>query len=67
LRGEVFRLLQRAIASQAVWLASVDPATLLPTGSLRLGLPEETASLRRRNEDLDDDVNKFSEPARIWG
>jgi hypothetical protein len=58
LRGEVFRFLQRAVPSQAVWFASVDPATLLPTGSLRLGLPEETASLLRRNEDLDDDVNK---------
>jgi len=48
----------------AVWFAGVDPATLLPTGSLRLGLPEETASLFRQSEDLEDDVNKFAEMAR---
>jgi hypothetical protein len=57
LRAEAFARLRRAVPSQAVWFASVDPATLLPTSSLRLGLPEETASLFRRNEDLDDDVN----------
>jgi DNA-binding CsgD family transcriptional regulator len=51
----------------ALWWATVDPATLLFTQAYREEIPESTGPYFVENEFLDDDVNKWTEVARVAG
>ncbi len=64
LRQEVLPRLRRAVAIDALWLATVDPATLLFTRTYREEIPENTGPYFVKNEFLDNDVNKWVELAR---
>jgi DNA-binding CsgD family transcriptional regulator len=52
------------IPIEAFWCATVDPATVLFTGSLIEGIPESVTPGFLANEFLHDDVNKFIQLAR---
>jgi DNA-binding CsgD family transcriptional regulator len=64
LRIEVVRRLHKAIPIDAVFFATVDPETLLFTGSLVEEIPEYATPAFLANEFLQDDVNKFVVLAR---
>src|SRR5260370_2448869 len=55
--------LPRAAPVDALWWATVDPATLLYTQAYREELPSETGPYFIDNEFLGDDVNKWTELA----
>lgn len=52
--------LERVLAVDAVFCASVDPATLLFTGAVLHGIPAESTPRFLQNEFLENDVNKFT-------
>ena len=64
LRSAVLPRLRRAIPIDALWWATVDPATLLFTQAYREGIPAETGAYFVENEFLCEDVNKWTELAR---
>ena len=64
LKSEFVERLGALIPVDAVFCASVDPATLLFTGAVLHEIPVETTSRFLVNEFLEDDVNKFSALAR---
>jgi len=59
LRVEVVRRLRTVVPMDAFFCATVDPATLLFTGSVVEEIPESTTPAFLANEFLQDDVNKF--------
>ena len=67
LRRRVLPRLRRAVPIDALWWASVDPATLLFTGPYREDLPADTTPYFVENEFLHDDANKWTELARDPG
>ncbi len=60
LRLAVLGRLRKVIPIDAFWCATVDPATLLFTGSLIEGIPESVTPAFLANEFLHDDANKFA-------
>lgn len=64
LRFEVLRQLRAVIPVDALFCATVDPATLLFTGSVVEEIPEDATISFLANEFLEDDVNKFVHLAR---
>jgi DNA-binding CsgD family transcriptional regulator len=58
-RVEALRRLRKIVPVDAVFCATVDPATLLFTGSLTEEIPEETTPAFLTNEFMQDDVTKF--------
>lgn len=64
LRSETLRHLRKLIAIDSFWFATVDPATLLFTGSVVEGIPEHLTSRFVDNEFLQDDVNKWVQLTR---
>ena len=64
LRRRVLKALQPVVPVDAVWWATVDPATLLFTSAVRDDLPEKTTPLFVENEFLQIDSNKFTELVR---
>ena len=64
LRAEVLPRLRRAVPVDALWWATVDPATLLFTQAYREEIPDAVASYFVENEFLADDVNKWTVLAR---
>jgi DNA-binding CsgD family transcriptional regulator len=64
LRAAVLPRLRRAVPVDALWWATVDPATLLYTQAYREELPIDTGPYFIENEFLRDDVNKWTELAR---
>jgi DNA-binding CsgD family transcriptional regulator len=67
LRRRVLPRLRSAVPVDALWWASVDPATLLFTGPYREELPADTTPYFVENEFLHDDANKWTELARDPG
>ena len=63
LRAAVLPRLREAVPVDALWWATVDPATLLYTQAYREELPSETGPYFVDNEFLGDDVNKWTELA----
>ena len=63
LRAAVLPRLRRAVPVDALWWATVDPATLLYTHAYREELPSETGPYFVDNEFLWDDVNKWMDLA----
>jgi len=63
LRASVLPRLRRAVPVDAIWWATVDPATLLFTRGYREEIPEETGPFLVDNEFLGDDSNKWTELA----
>jgi DNA-binding CsgD family transcriptional regulator len=64
LRAEVLPRLRRAVPVDALWWATVDPATLLFTRTYTDEIPAETGPYFVQNEYLGDDVNKWVDLAR---
>jgi DNA-binding CsgD family transcriptional regulator len=64
LRMEALRRLRRIVPVDAFFCATVDPATLLFTGSYVEEIPEHATPAFLANEFLQDDVNKFVHLAR---
>jgi DNA-binding CsgD family transcriptional regulator len=64
LRLAILGHLRKVIPIDAFWCATVDPATILFTGSLIEGIPESVTPAFLANEFLHDDVNKFIQLAR---
>lgn len=64
LRQQVLTQLRKVTPIDAFWAATVDPATLLFTGSLVEGIPEHATPAFLANEFLQGDVNKFVALAR---
>ncbi len=64
LRVEVINRLRKVIPADALFCATVDPATLLFTGSMVEEIPEYATPAFLANEFLQDDVNKFVHLAR---
>jgi len=64
LRASVLPRLRRAVPVDAIWWATVDPATLLFTRGYREEIPEETGPYLVDNEFLGDDSNRWSELAQ---
>jgi DNA-binding CsgD family transcriptional regulator len=60
LRAAVLPRLRRAVPVDALWWATVDPATLLYTQAHREELPSDIGSYFVENEFLRDDVNKWT-------
>jgi hypothetical protein len=63
LRAAVIPRLRKAVPVDAVWWATVDPATLLYTHAYRAELPTDSGPYFVENEFLRDDVNKWTELA----
>jgi DNA-binding CsgD family transcriptional regulator len=63
LRAAVLPRLRSAVPVDALWWATVDPATLLFTQAYREELPSDTGPYFVDNEFLGDDVNKWTELA----
>jgi DNA-binding CsgD family transcriptional regulator len=63
LRAAVLPRLRRAVPVDALWWATVDPATLLYTQAYREELPSEAGPYFVENEFLREDVNKWTEIA----
>ncbi len=63
LRERVLPRLRRAVPIDALWWATVDPATLLFTRAYREEIPEETGPYFIENEFLGSDHNKWVELA----
>ena len=64
LRVEVLRRLRKVVPVDALFCATVDPATLLFTGSVVEEIPEYATPAFLANEFMQDDVNKFVHLAR---
>ncbi len=64
LRVEALRRLRAVVPVDALFCATVDPATLLFTGSVVEAIPEHATPAFLANEFLQDDVNKFVHLAR---
>ncbi len=64
LQVEVLRRLRKIIPVDAAFCATVDPATLLFTGSITEEIPESITPAFLSNEFLQDDVTKFVHLAR---
>ena len=64
LRVEALRRLRKAVPVDALFCATVDPTTLLFTGSVVEEIPEHATPAFLANEFLEDDVNKFVHLAR---
>ncbi len=64
LKAEVLTRLGRVLPIEAVFWATTDPATVLPTEALREGLGDDSFQPFLENEYLADDVNKFVDLAR---
>jgi DNA-binding CsgD family transcriptional regulator len=60
LRQQAIARLRRLVPIDSFWFATADPATLLFTGSLVEGIPEQATPLFVANEFLHEDVNKWS-------
>jgi DNA-binding CsgD family transcriptional regulator len=63
LRASVLPRLHKAVQVDALWWATVDPATLLFTHAYREEIPSEAGPYLVDNEFLGDDVNKWTELA----
>ncbi len=63
LRAAVLPRLRKAVPVDALWWATVDPATLLYTQAYREELPSDSGPYFVENEFLGDDVNKWTELA----
>src|SRR5262245_49577480 len=63
-RVEALRRLRKVVPVDAIFCATVDPATLLFTGSMVEEIPEAATPAFLTNEFLQDDVNKFVHLAR---
>jgi DNA-binding CsgD family transcriptional regulator len=63
LRSAVLPRLRRAVPVDALWWATVDPATLLYTQAYREEIPGDTGPYFVDNEFLRNDVNKWTELA----
>jgi DNA-binding CsgD family transcriptional regulator len=63
LRAAVLPRLRKAVPVDALWWATVDPATLLYTQAYREELPSDSGPYFVENEFLRDDVNKWTELA----
>ncbi len=63
LRAEVLTRLRKAVPVDALWWATVDPATLLFTHAYREEIPGDSGPYFVENEFLIDDVNKWTELA----
>ncbi len=63
LRAEVLTRLRKAVPVDALWWATVDPATLLYTHAYREEIPSDSGPYFVENEFLTDDVNKWTELA----
>lgn len=64
LRLALVKVLRTVTPFDAFWAATVDPATLLFTGSVIEGIPEHATPAFLANEFLQDDANKFVTLAR---
>jgi DNA-binding CsgD family transcriptional regulator len=64
LRLELLKQLRKIMPIHSFWCATVDPATVLFTGSVVEGIPEYATPLFLTNEFMGDDVNKFAALAR---
>jgi GAF domain-containing protein len=64
LQSDVLRRLRRIIPIDAAFCATVDPATLLFTGSLTEEIPASATPAFLANEFLQDDITKFAHLAR---
>jgi DNA-binding CsgD family transcriptional regulator len=64
LRAAVLPRLRRVVPIDALWWATVDPATLLFTQAYREGIPADAGPYFVENEFLRQDVNKWTELAR---
>jgi DNA-binding CsgD family transcriptional regulator len=64
LKAEVIARLARVMPIEAVFWATTDPATVLPTEALRVGLDDDSFQPFLENEYMADDVNKFIDLAR---
>ena len=64
LRVETLRQLRKLIAIDSYWFATADPATLLFTGSVVEGIPEQLTTRFVENEFHRDDVNKWAPLSR---
>ena len=65
LRAAVIPRLRKAVPVDALWWATVDPSTLLFTNAYREELPGDSVPYFVNNEFVDDDVNKWTEVAKI--
>jgi DNA-binding CsgD family transcriptional regulator len=65
LRAAVLPRLRRVVPIDALWWATVDPATLLFTRPHRDNLPEEIGPYFVENEFLGEDANKWTDLARF--
>jgi DNA-binding CsgD family transcriptional regulator len=64
LRSAVAARLRRVVPAEAYGFATLDPATMLLTGSVRENIPDATVALLAANEYGEDDYIKFSDLAR---
>lgn len=64
LRRAVAARLRRVVPAEAYGFATLDPATMLLTGSVRDNIPDATVALLAANEYGQEDYIKFSELAR---
>jgi DNA-binding CsgD family transcriptional regulator len=64
LRRAIATRLRRVVPAEAYGFATVDPATMLLTGSVREDIPDATVALLAANEYGQDDYIKFAELAR---
>ena len=64
LRVETLKQLRKTIPIASFWCATADPATLLFTGSVIEGIPDDVTPAFLANEFLNEDVNKFVRLAR---
>jgi DNA-binding CsgD family transcriptional regulator len=64
LRMRIVKELRKAMPFGPFWTATVDPDTMLFTGSVIEGIPEHATPAFLHNEFFQDDVNKFVDLAR---
>ncbi|HEY7431810.1 MAG TPA: helix-turn-helix transcriptional regulator [Streptosporangiaceae bacterium] len=64
LRRAVAGRLRRVVPAESYGFATLDPATMLLTGSVRENIPDPTVALLARNEYAEADYNKVTDLAR---